>query len=100
MYREIQMNKDTPQGLHRALHISKYMYWNFAKIDISRHFKGFHGAFRSPRAAEIQIFWLKCQFLREISKKIPILGKTTWEGLRYILEYNCKRLTQTLIVCS
>ena len=37
-----------------------------------------------PRAPEIHIFCLKSQFLREIPKKreIPILAKTTWEGLR------------------
>ena len=42
--------------------------------------------FKCPRAPEIHIFCLKSRFLREILKKreIPILGKTTWEGLRSV----------------
>ena len=48
-------------------------YWDFAKKTGFRAFLGisgcFYGDFRCPRAAEIPIFWLKSQFLREIPKK-------------------------------
>lgn len=48
-------------------------YWNSKKIGILHIFSDFrmcfYGDFKCPRAAEIQIFRLKFQFLHEIPKK-------------------------------